>query len=75
MTLDSTNFTISSTTGNGNASYKGSAIANCTRISGTLYQGTLPEGVASITCYRKAWNGSGFTKFTGTTIYYGDKFY
>lgn len=45
------------------------------RISGTISQGTLPIGVASITCYRKAYNESSFSKYTGSTIYYGDQFY
>ena len=45
------------------------------RISGTISQGTLPAGVASITCYRKAYNESSFSKYTGSTIYYGDQFY
>ena len=45
------------------------------RISGTISQGTLPTGVASIKCYRKAYNGSSFAEYTETTIYYGDQFY
>ena len=45
------------------------------RISGTISQGALPTGVASIKCYRKAYNGSSFAEYTGTTIYYGDQFY
>ena len=45
------------------------------RISGTISQGTLPTGVASIKCYRKAYNGSSFSEYTGSTIYYGDQFY
>ena len=45
------------------------------RISGTISQGTLPIGVASIICYRKAYNESSFSKYTGSTIYYGDQFY
>ena len=45
------------------------------RISGTISQGKLPIGVASIKCYRKAYNGSSFAEYTGTTIYYGDQFY
>ena len=45
------------------------------RISGTISQGTLPPEVASITCYRKAYNGSSFAEYTGSTIYYGDQFY
>ena len=45
------------------------------RISGTISQGTLPTGVASITCYRKAYNGSSFAEYTESTIYYGDQFY
>lgn len=45
------------------------------RISGSLSQGTLPTGVASITCYRKAYDGSSFSTFTSGTIYYGDQFY
>ena len=44
-------------------------------ISGTISQGTLPTGVASITCYRKAYNSSSFSEYTGSTIYYGDQFY
>ena len=44
-------------------------------ISGTISQGTLPIGVASITCYRKAYNSSSFSEYTGSTIYYGDQFY
>ena len=44
-------------------------------ISGTISQGTLPAGVASITCYRKAYNSSSFSEYTGSTIYYGDQFY
>lgn len=44
-------------------------------ISGTLSQGTLPTGVASITCYRKAYNGSSFNVFSSGTIYWGDMFY
>ncbi len=45
------------------------------RISGTISQGKLPAEVASITCYRKAYNGSSFAEYTGSTIYYGDQFY
>lgn len=44
-------------------------------ISGTISQGTLPTGVASITCYRKAYNSSSFSEYTGSIIYYGDQFY
>lgn len=45
------------------------------RISGTISQGTLPTGVASITCYRKGYNENSFSEYTGSTIYYGDQFY
>lgn len=45
------------------------------RISGTISQGKLPAEVASITCYRKAYNENSFSKYTGSTIYYGDQFY
>lgn len=45
------------------------------RISGTISQGALPAEVASITCYRKAYNENSFSEYTGSTIYYGDQFY
>ena len=45
------------------------------RISGTISQGKLPAEVASITCYRKAYNENSFSEYTGSTIYYGDQFY
>lgn len=53
----------------------GSVTISASRIAGMISQGTLPTGVASITCYRKAWDGSSFSAYTGSTIYYGDQFY
>lgn len=35
----------------------------------------MPTGIASISCYRKPWNGSSYSLFTGSTIYGGDKLY
>ena len=78
----STGYRITAIKGNGSPVTVSGAITGTTasgltseRISGTISQGTLPTGVASITCYRKAYNENSFSKYTGSTIYYGDQFY
>ena len=53
----------------------GSITISATRIYGSYSQGTLPTGVASLTCYRKPWDGSSYSTFSSGTIYYGDQFY
>ena len=78
----STGYRITAIKGSGSPVTVSGAITGTTasgltsaRISGTISQGTLPTGVASITCYRKAYNENSFSKYTGSTIYYGDQFY
>ena len=78
----STGYRITAIKGSGSPVTVSGAITGTTasgltseRISGTISQGTLPPEVASITCYRKAYNENSFSKYTGSTIYYGDQFY
>lgn len=78
----STGYRITAVKGSGSPVTVSGAITGTTasgltseRISGTISQGTLPAGVASITCYRKAYNENSFSEYTGSTIYYGDQFY
>lgn len=78
----STGYRITAIKGSGSPITVSGAITGTTasgltseRISGTISQGTLPTGVASITCYRKAYNENSFSEYTGSTIYYGDQFY
>jgi len=70
--LNPTNFTLNYSSNPWTASISLGAAA---RIYGSLSQGNLPTGVASITCYRKPWDGNSYSLFTSGRIYYGDQFY